>query len=146
MSDEPASTAQAVRLIFEYEGDAVRLVSQQSVDMAVPVAPPSTAAGGYFVETRDDAGARLARVAVQGAFVQSTEVFPEDHSSPITRVDTEARGAFTVVVPSHGAAAEVAVVRAGPMHAEPADERGRGLAPAGAEDVDLATFPLEQSR
>ncbi|MET9089526.1 hypothetical protein ABZX77_48025 [Streptomyces sp. NPDC004237] len=140
-------TARAVRLIFEYEGDSVTLVSQQPVDAVISGfdAHPEVRPGN-FVETRDEKGQRLARVPARGAFRESAEVFPEDHSQPITRVDVEARGAFTVLLPAPDEAVQVAVVRAAP--AAP-DAR---LAPGGAtspppgvtEDVDLATFQLER--
>ncbi|GAB1340376.1 hypothetical protein ACE1SV_69660 [Streptomyces sp. E-15] len=144
---QPTPTARAVRLIFEYEGDAVHLVSQQPVDTVIsgfdahPEERP-----GHFVETRDDRGQRLARVPARGAFQESAEVFPEDHSQPITRVDVEARGAFTVLLPAPAEAAQVAVVRVAPAAPE------ARLAPGGAtspppgttRDVDLATFRLER--
>src|SRR5215471_18695567 len=66
----------ALRLIFEYEGDRVRLVSQQDVDVAVTgfdlpdVHPP-----GYYVDSRDAGNQTLARVAARDAFGSSTEVF-----------------------------------------------------------------------
>src|SRR4051812_46235570 len=47
----------AVRLIFEYDGDQVRLVSQQPVDVALTdadiVQPHAT---GFFVDARDAGG------------------------------------------------------------------------------------------
>jgi hypothetical protein len=134
----------ALRLIFEYEGDAVRLVSQQPVDTIVsgfdtaPEARP-----GNFVETRDDSGQRLARVPARGAFRESAEVFPEDHAEPITRVDVEARGAFTVLVPAPAEAAQIAVVRVeSPPEAQA--EGVTGPPPGATHDVDLATFRLER--
>ncbi|MES9526040.1 hypothetical protein [Streptomyces capoamus] len=140
-------TARAVRLIFEYEGDAVRLVSQQPVDAVVsgfdahPEVRP-----GHFVETRDDQGQRLARVPARGAFRESAEVFPEDHSEPITRVDVEARGAFTVLLPAPAEAAQVAVVRVTPTAPEARLAAGGATSPppGATRDVDLATFRLER--
>ncbi|MER5278361.1 hypothetical protein ABT025_21785 [Streptomyces sp. NPDC002809] len=137
--------APAIRLIFEYEGDSVRLVSQQPVDMAIRgVDTGVESRPGDFVETRDDGGQRLARVPAPGAFRESAEVFPENHAEPITRVDVEARGAFTVVVPAPAEAAEVAVVRVAPP--------GPGAPPGGppgppseaAQGVDVATFRLDR--
>ena len=53
----------AVRLIFEYDGDDVRLVSQQPVDVAVPGADLARELfPGHYVETRDANNAPLARV------------------------------------------------------------------------------------
>jgi hypothetical protein len=106
---------QAVRLIFEYEGDEVRLVSQQPVDMAV--VSPSPGKGeqvGNYLETRDAAGTRIARIPVLGAFQDSAEVFPENPGDPITRVDVEPKGAFTVVVPASEAVENVVLLRVSP--------------------------------
>jgi len=136
--------ARAVRLIFEYEGDSVRLVSQQPVDAVIsgfdahPEVRP-----GHFVETRDENGKRLARVAARGAFAESAEVFPEDHAEPITRVDVEARGAFTVIVPAPAEATEIALVRIAPAAPEAEFGPGGGATsppPSAAEAVDLATL------
>ena len=146
MSQTPGGAAErpapgAVRLIFEYEDDTVRLVSQQPVDVVISgFDAGDTANAGHFVETRRDDGTRLARVAVRGAaFSGSAEVFPENHAEPIVRVDAPVRGAFTVVVPAGAEAATVAVVRSAAGGQAPG---GPGLAP-GAGDVDLGVFPLE---
>lgn len=148
MSDQQPPTTNAVRLILEYEGDSVRLVSQQPVDVVISGfdASPEVRAG-HFVETRDANGVQLARVPVRGGFTQSTEVFPEDHSQPITRVDVEARGAFTVVVPAPAAAAQVAVVRVNPPVPGAPPTPGAGVTspvPGAGEETDLATFRLER--
>jgi hypothetical protein len=145
---EPDATQQpgAVRLIFEYEGDDVRLVSQQRVDVAVPgfdialVPHP-----GHFVEVRDSDAAVLSRVPVREALSTSAEVFPEEHGEPIVRVELpERRGAFTVVVPARQTADRVALVEVRPP--------ARGAVPLGAaattplagepEVVELASFQL----
>ncbi|NEY32016.1 hypothetical protein GTU99_07355 [Streptomyces sp. PRKS01-65] len=138
--------APAVRLIFEYEGDSVRLVSQQPVDTAVSSfeTDATTRPGDYVVETRDDYGKRLARVPAREAFRGSAEVFPEDQKEPITRVDVEARGAFTVIVPAPAEAVQVAVVHVDPPEREPRSEDIIGPPAEVRQDVDLATFQLER--
>ena len=91
----------AVRLIFEYDGDEVRLVSEHPVEMVVTeadTAQPRSA--GYYVDARDTAGRTVARVAAHTAFAGSMEVFPEQPGEPITRIDAAAKGAFTVVIPA----------------------------------------------
>jgi hypothetical protein len=134
----------AIRLIFEYEGDEVRLVSQQPVDVAVTgfdvarVARP-----GHYVETRSAAEEPLSRVRVREAFGRSAEVFPEEPGGAITRVDVEQpRGAFTVVVPAPAEADHVAVVELLPP-AEPIDAREAAPARAAGEVVEMGTFPLD---
>ena len=146
MTEQPTSSPAAVRLIFEYEGDTVRLVSQEPVDVDIPRFTPTEQPADHFVETRNDQGALLARVPVRGSFVQSTEVFPEDHNEAITRIDTAASGAFTVVVPAQDDAVRVAVMRAGSARLDVTRERGLSPAPGDAEDLELGTFPLERRR
>lgn len=101
MSDtSPTPRLRSIRLIFEYEGDDVRLVMQQPVDLPATAAPPAQQTG-FFVETRDAAGRTIARLAAHGAFPDSVEVFPERHSDPITRLPVNRpRGAFTIIVPA----------------------------------------------
>src|SRR5262245_12997720 len=100
MSNEGArfQPKRAIRFIFEYEGDQLRLVNQQTVEMVVPETKPSSVdAPGVYVDARDSGERTLARVAAQGAFTRSTEVFPERHDEPITRIEaSRPRGAFTV--------------------------------------------------
>jgi hypothetical protein len=141
MANEPArlQPTKATRLIFEYEGDEVRLVAQQNVEMVIPPTPVSADAPGYYVDARDAGGRTLARVAAAGAFARSVEVFPEDHREPITRADVpQRRGAFTVTVPSSDQADHVTLVRLA------------GTAPGAtanlqhADVVDVATFRLNQ--
>ncbi|MBB2924341.1 hypothetical protein [Cellulomonas cellasea] len=150
---EPDETAtppgSAVRFIFEYDGDDVRLVSQQRVDVAVTgfdlhqerALPP-----GHYVEVRGTDGTPLAAVPVRGELGSSLEVFPEDPGEPITRTEVDRpRGAFTVVLPAADLAQQVAVLRVPPA-ARPA-EGDTGPAPAPSEAraraTELATFPVE---
>lgn len=151
---QPAETSpmRAVRLIFEYDGDDVRLVSQQSVDVAVTGfdLPPAAVPGNY-VELRDAAGDTMTRVPARAAFASSAEVFPEEPGAPITRIDVEhPRGAFTVVVPAPAGAEQVAVVRVEAAAPPPEGEgeegapgAGPSAVPGGTESHDLATFALE---
>src|SRR5262245_1280796 len=99
-SSQPAPT-RAMRLIFEYEGNQVRLVSQQPVEMAITGSDLARVEHpGYYVDTRDASDRTLARVPARNAFSASVEVFPEKPGEPIARVDVlQQRGAFTVVVP-----------------------------------------------
>ena len=131
---------QAVRLIFEYEGDQVRLVAQQAVEMVViETSAASVGAPGYYLDARDADDQTLARVAAPGAFSRSAEVFPERHGEPIARIDVaQQRGAFTVTLPAVERADHVTVVRlvAGA-------DRGPGLA-AVTGAVDVASFPLSR--
>ena len=149
LANEPAARG-AVRLIFEYDGNAVRLVLQQPVDVAVagfdvhPDVRP-----GHYVEIRDAAGTALSRVPAHSAFTGSSEVFPEDHSEPITRLDTSGQPeAFTVVAPAPAASVSIAVVRiAAP--APTVKMLGAGAtSPVSAEPevTELASFPIDRAK
>ena len=135
----------AIRLIFEYEGDQVRLVSRQAVDMAVTGFDlTQTEQAGYFVDVRSAANETLARVPARDAFAGSLEVFPENPGEPITRIDdTTRRGAFTVVVPAPEASDHVTITEMRPAAPETrAPGAAAGPTPPRATAVDLASFPL----
>lgn len=137
----PSSQRRAVRLIFQYNGDDVTLISQQDVDIArvsVLREPPP----GNYVEVRAADDGPLSRVPIGDVFSTSVEVFPERAEEAIVRVDVDKpSGAFTVVVPASEDAVRVAVlgVRAalGPV---PRAEAERSA------PEELGVFPLQQAR
>lgn len=137
----------AVRLIFEYEGDQVHLVSQQPVDMAITGFDIArTEIAGYYIDTRDSNGRTLARVPAREAFSASTEVFPEKPNQPIVRVDmAQAKGAFTVVIPAPKNANHVSVVHVAPppITAETPTSRTTSLQAETPTVTELAQFPLQ---
>lgn len=146
MSEQTAAPGRpgAVRMIFEYEGDTIRLVSTQRVDVAVTGfdLPAETATPpGHYVQLRSADGVSLAQVAVRNGPTASAEVFPETAGEPIVRTDLERpRGAFTVVVPAAAGARQIAVVE---VAHPPSTE---GLAPqagVATTSTDLATFDLD---
>jgi len=145
---EGPPVTRSVRLIFEYEGDEVRLVMQQPVDIAVTGfdAHPDVRPG-HYVEVRDAADTMMTRVPVREAFSASAEVFPEQPGEPITRVDVaRPSGAFTVVVPAPAAADHVAMVRIAPPAADAPRRLAAGAtgpAPGEPEVTEIARFALE---
>jgi len=138
-SSDAAAPVRAVRLIFEYEGDRVRLLQEQPVEVAagnLQTAAPDEA--GVFVDVRDASNKTLARVHARGALVGSVEVFPERHDQPIVRADVpQPKGAFTVVVPAPAETDHATLVRV-----PPADPSARGA----REVVDLVSFPIKPNR
>jgi len=89
-TSQPTSTL-AMRLIFEYEGDQVRLVSQQPVDVAITgLDIAKTQHPGWYIDTRDASGRALARVPARDAFSSGAEVFPEQHGGPLERTIKQA--------------------------------------------------------
>jgi septal ring-binding cell division protein DamX len=149
---KPAATAvvqppaPAIRLIFEYDGDEVRLVSQQPVDVAITGADlAQVQAAGTFVDTRDATNRTLARVHARGVSEGTAEVFPEKPGQPFERVNVERpKGAFTVVLPAPQAAARVAVVRVKPGAAPAARAPGGPAAEPVLEAKELGSFALQR--
>ena len=143
-SDGPATEpAGSVRFIFEYDGDEVRLVSQQRVDVAVTgfdVSPGRALPPGRYVEVRTADGTPLAAVPVRGGSGASLEVFPEAPGEPITRTEVERpSGAFTVVLPAADRAGQVAVLQVDRAPDRPGEAPPPGVAPApgGTTAVEL---------
>jgi len=142
--NEPAEP-RSVRLIFEYVGDQVSLVSQQPVDVAITgFDVPQEAMPGYHVEVRGANEQVLSRVPIRAEMTASREVFPETPGEPIVRVDLpEARGAFTVVVPAPVDAHHVTVVR---ITGRPTGVATKATAPPAesrAQVTELGSFALD---
>lgn len=138
--------APAMRLIFEYDGDEVRLVSQQSVDMVVTGADlAQVQAAGTFVDARDASDRTVARVHARGVSEGMVEVFPEKPGQPIMNVKVDRpRGAFTVVLPAPKEAAKVAVVRV-KRDASRAAAAGTAIgAEPPLQTTELASFALQR--
>jgi hypothetical protein len=143
---EPSSettTAGAVRLVFSYDGDDVRLVLQQPVDVAVTGFDTGTVPRpGHYVEVRSAEGRALARVRLHGGIPTSAEVFGEPGEA-ITRVDLEhPHGAFTVVVPAPEEAARAVLMRIEPP--APGGHPTQGALAPPPQTVDLLDVALER--
>ena len=140
----------SMRLIFQYEGDQVRLVTQQPVDVSITgVDLTHTQREGYYVYTSDASGRVLARVLARGAFQHGVEVFPERAGEPITRMDVDRpRGAFTVIVPVPQNADHVRVMHVVPALSNVSQPAARVTSQpvGGAQERELARFPLRLSR
>lgn len=143
-SDSVEGLESAVRLIVEYDGDRLSLVSQQRVAMAVQALDVAHREGlmpGNYAEVRDADGVTVADVRIRDALSTSVEVFPEDPDAPITRTDVQhPSGSFTVVVPVGPAAKEVAIVRIPPVVPSPG---ASGMTAESQAREELATFSLE---
>lgn len=113
MPNTPPPVPAAVRLIFETDGDQVRLISEQPLDVAIPGFDISQSSDpGYYIDTRDAGGNTLTRVAARDAFPPSVEVFPEKAGDPIRRIAPPLRkGAFSVLVPATQKTRSVSLVK-----------------------------------
>jgi hypothetical protein len=92
------------RLTFAYEGDQVRLVSEQRVTM---IAPPSypldllERQAGFTVILRDERGEPVYGRVIQNPFQFDLEVFDKDPARSIRREpNPHPRGTFVVLVPA----------------------------------------------
>lgn len=111
----------AIRLVFEYEGDDVRLVSQARIDKALPLTDQSADAAsfrGTWSEVRDHDGATLDRRVLVDPMPRDAEVFPERLGEEISREPLDRpSGVFTLLVPELESADHVAVLSNSPGQA-----------------------------
>ena len=133
---EPPPSERAVRLIFEYEDDNVRLVSAQHVEMTVPASDPLQEYDrqGCWVALHDAQNRTLFRRVLPQAMSNDVEGPSDLPGHPLVRrpVDRPA-GMFVVLVPELAEAEEVTV-----WNNPHPQERAR-FARAGGE---LVRFPM----
>jgi hypothetical protein len=101
---EPGKPGPVMRLTFEYDGNDIRLVSRQQVQMIVPPSHPldqPADAGGFHVLVRNAQDQLLFRQARTSPLKHDTEVFSAPGSDrTIERVAAaRPKGAFVVLVP-----------------------------------------------
>jgi len=105
----------AVRLTFSYDGDKVKLISQQQVEMT---APPSDATKGFaqhkgfWAELKGKQDQTLYRRVMHNPTRNDAEVFSDDPEQSISRQPAPKRkGLFVVVVPDTDQGHEVTLSR-----------------------------------
>jgi hypothetical protein len=123
--------ADAVRLIFQYEGEDLSLVSRQRVAMTVPPSEPLDVnleeRSGFWLEVRDKAGNALHRQLMHDPIRHDVEVFSDDPEQSVARVPVEhPSGVFSVVLPAPEDADHVALIGT-PMEDRPALARAREI-------------------
>ena len=110
-----AKSPKAVRLIFSYQGDQVKLVSQQPVEMTVP--PSDSLKGyedhkGFWAEVKSAQDKTLFRRVLHNPTRNDAEVFSDDPEQSISREPAPKRtGVFVVVVPDTEKGHEVTLSR-----------------------------------
>ena len=147
-----AEMPQAMRLTFSYQGDQVKLVSQQPVDMTVPPSDPVKGYEqhkGFWAEVKGDQDKTLFRRVLHNPTRNDAEVFSDDPEQSISREPAPKRkGVFVVVVPHTEKGHEVTLSRsAGEPEVGPeGTPRGmtamRSLATGPA--IEIARFKLKK--
>ncbi|CAM5370227.1 hypothetical protein [Streptomyces griseomycini] len=112
---EPSEPPTTVRLIFEYEGTDIRLISRRRVAMMPPPSDPLREredAQGFWVEVRDAQQRPLYRRVMCDPVRRDVEVFSDEPEYSIARVPVdEPRGLFVVLVPDIANADHAALIR-----------------------------------
>lgn len=120
----------ALRLVFEYEGENVRLTSIQRVDVVPPPADPplNGEQTGFWYELWDESGRVPYRRVTANPIRSSAEVLTDDEERPLAREDTGVmQGTFVLVAPALPEANAVALF-ASPPGVEGAAQPARLLA------------------
>jgi len=147
-----AEMPQAMRLTFSYQGDQVKLVSQQPVDMTVPPSDPVKGYEqhkGFWAEVKSDQDKTLFRRVLHNPTRNDAEVFSDDPEQSISREPAPKRkGVFVVVVPHTEKSHEVTLSRSagepdfGPEGASRGMTGMRSLATGPA--TEIARFKLKK--
>jgi hypothetical protein len=99
----PTASPKALRLTFSFDGDNVKLVSQQTVEMVVPTSDPVKGFSkqeGFWAELKTEQNKTLYRRVMHNPTRTDAEVFSGGPDQNISRAPTPKRkGVFVVVVP-----------------------------------------------
>jgi hypothetical protein len=132
----PRRPQAAVRLIFAYDGDEIRLLSRTRLQMTLPATGEVDVAdnqSGFWAEVRQADEQVLFRQPLHDPIRRDVEVFSDDPDRSVSRAPAErAEGAFTVVVPDYAEADHIAFLGGAPGPP--------GLREQGSRE--LARFPL----
>jgi hypothetical protein len=108
----------AMRLTFSYDGDDVKLVSQQRTEMIVPPSDPVKGYAkhkGFWAEVKSGSDKTLYRTVMHNPTKNDAEVFPDSSGGFISRQPAPKRkGVFVVVVPDMDKGEEVTLSRSAP--------------------------------
>jgi hypothetical protein len=131
-------SSKAMRLTFAYDGDDVKLLSQQPTEMIVPSTDALKGYGtekGFWAELRSGSDKTLYRTVMHNPTKNDAEVFPGTPNEGISRVPAPKRkGVFVVVVPDTEKGEEVILCRSAPETKGPT--KGiRALASKPAEEI-----------
>jgi hypothetical protein len=127
----------AMRLTFSYDGNNVKLLSQQRIDMIVPSSDVLKGYGqkGFWAELKSESDKTLYRTVMHNPTKNDAEIFPETPGGEISRQPAlKRKGVFVVVVPDTAKGEEVILCRSAPETKGPM--KGiRALASKPAEEI-----------
>jgi hypothetical protein len=140
-----SESPKAMRLTFSYDGDKVRLVSQQPVEMLIPPSDPVKGFAkqkGFWAELKSAQDKTLYRRVMHNPTRNDAEVFSDDPEQSISREPAPKRkGVFVVVVPDTDKGQAVTLSRSSPETKGPA----RGIrALASKPATEIARFKLKK--
>lgn len=134
----------AMRLTFSYDGNKIKLLSQQRVEMTATPSDELKGYGqkGFWAELKSGTDKTLYRTVLHNPTKNDAEVFPESPGGEISREPAPKRkGVFVVVVPETDKGEEVILCRSAP------DKKGptRGiLALASQPAVEILRLKLKK--
>jgi hypothetical protein len=136
----------ALRLLFQYEGDDVKLVSVQPVKMLAPPPQaliPTCGERGSWFELRDREGKPLYRRAFENPMARDLEVLTEDPERPLGRIKVERpSGTFFLVVPNVPEARKV-LLSTSRLPQERVAGRAEAVADRAVQEFDLPEYKQE---
>jgi hypothetical protein len=128
----------AVRLTFSYDGNDVKLLTQQPTEMIVPSTDALKGYGthkGFWAELRSGRDKTLYRTVMHNPTKNDAEVFPGTPNEGISRMPApDRKGVFVVVVPDTDEGEEVILCRSKPATKGPT-KGVRALASNPAEEI-----------
>jgi len=150
--ESPAESPKAVRLTFSYQGDQVKLVSQQPVEMTVPPSDPLKGYEehkGFWAEVKNAQDKTLFRRVLHNPTRNDAEVFSDDPEQSISREPAPKRkGVFVVVVPDTDKGHEVTLSRSTGRPDIEAEGAPKGMAAmrslATGPATEIARFKLKK--
>jgi len=150
---KPAAVSpKAMRLTFSYQGDQVKLISQQPVEMTVPPSDPLKGYEehkGFWAELKSDQDKTLFRRVLHNPTRNDAEVFSDDPKQSISREPAPKRkGVFVVVVPDTEKGHEVTLSRSTGQPDIEAEGAPKGMAAmrslATGPATEIARFKLKK--
>lgn len=139
MAAPPDQPPGAIRLTFLYDGDGIRLLSRQAVDVVVPPADATRRPGdgSFWVEVRTESEDVLYRRVMTDPAHIDPDVF-SDNASAAGAAPEPPVGAFTVLVPDDEAASHVVLLGSPPRDST----TSRVAASRETPTREIARFPI----